>query len=234
MRNLRPADLTSLPLFPLDAVLVPNASLRLHIFEDRYKSMIGRCIEQRAPFGVVLELHGRETGEDLDPATVGTAAEIAEVTRLPQGRLHIVARGTRRFRVERFLQSKPFWAAEVSYLDDQTGPIDAALRLQAAAEERLRDYLQALLRVSGSQLDDVELPADPGASSFAIADVLAVPAADKQALLESPSAAQRLSEELRMLDRETRRLRAQAASEGGEGDDVERRRNAITVRISLN
>jgi Lon protease-like protein len=234
VRNLRPADLTALPLFPLDAVLVPNASLRLHIFEDRYKSMIGRCIEERAPFGVVLETHGRETGDELDPATVGTAAQIAEVTRLPQGRMHIVARGTRRFRVERFLQSKPFWAAQVSYLDDETGPIDAALRLQAAAEERFRDYLQALLHVSGGELDQVELPADPGATSFAIADVLAVPAADKQTLLESPSAAQRLSEELRLLERETRRLRARAASDEGEVDDAQRRRNAITVRISLN
>jgi Lon protease-like protein len=220
-------------LFPLSSVLVPGASLRLHIFEDRYKTMIGACIERGEEFGVVLDRGGRETGDDLEPATVGTTAEISDVTRLPQGRLYIVTRGIRRFHVTRFVQTKPFWTAEVSYLEDAIGPLDAALRLQATAVERFRDYLQALLNLSGRELDSVSLPDDPAASSFLIADAMALPPADMQSLLESPSAAERLTAELRLLDRETRRLRAQTSSES-ESEDAEQRRNTLKVRISLN
>jgi len=222
-----------LDLFPLSAVLVPGGSLRLHIFEDRYKSMIGACLEQGTPFGVVLDQTGNEVGDDLDPASVGTTAEIMEVTHLSAGRLYIVTRGARRFRVNRFVQTKPFWSAEVSYLEEPLGPRDTAVRLRAAALERFRDYLQALLKLSGRELEVVQLPDDPAASSFLIADALQVDAVAKQSLLESPSAAERLIAELKLLDDETRRLRA-ARSEENEGEDADERRKTLTVRISLN
>jgi uncharacterized protein len=222
-----------LELFPLHTVLVPGASLSLHIFEDRYKTMIAQCLDRGAPFGVVLDLSANEVGDDLDPATVGTTAEIREVTRLSQGRLYIVTRGVTRFRVDRFLQTKPFWAAEVSYLDEPLGPPDAAVRLRAAALERFRDYLQALLQLSGRELEVVQLPDDPSASSFLIADAMHVDAAAKQLLLESPSAAERLIAELKLLDDETRRLRAARSQESDDGD-TEKRRKTFTVRISLN
>lgn len=222
-----------LDLFPLTSVLVPGGSLRLHVFEDRYKAMIGACLERGTPFGVVLDLGGKEVGDELDPATIGTTAEIREVTRLPEGRLYIVTRGMRRFRVDRFVQTKPFWAAEVSYLDEALGPPDAALRLRAAALERFRDYLQALLRLSGRELEVVALPDDPAASSFLIADAMQVDAVAKQSLLESPSAAERLIAEMKLLDDETRKLRAARSQESAD-EDAQGRRKTFTVRISLN
>jgi len=223
----------NLDLFPLSTVLVPGASLRLHIFEDRYKAMIGACLESGTPFGVVLDLAGNEVGDDLDPATVGTTAEIREVTQLSEGRLFIVTRGVQRFRVDRFVRTKPFWAAEVSYLEEPMGPLDAAIRLRAAALERFRDYLQALLHLSGRELEVVQLPDDPAASSFLIADAMQIEASTKQSLLESPSAAERLIAELKLLDDETRRLRA-ARSRENEDENADERRKTLTVRISLN
>ena len=222
-----------LDLFPLTSVLLPGASMRLHIFEERYKSMIGACIERGEGFGVVLSRSGREVGEDLDPVTVGTAAEIERVTPLTEGRLAIVARGRRRFRVARFVQTKPFWAAEVSYLDEPVGPADAAARLRAEAAERFRDYVQALLQLSGRELEVVQLPDDPAASSFAIADAMQVDAAAKQTLLETPSAAERLNAELKLLDEETRRLRA-ARSQEADRTGGDEQHKTFTVRISLN
>ena len=224
---------THLDLFPLNTVLVPGGSLKLHVFEDRYKAMIGGCLDRSEPFGVVLDLAGNEVGDDLDPATVGTAAEIREVTRLSEGRLYIVTRGLRRFRVDRFVQTKPFWTAEVSYLEEPLGPVDAAVRLRAAALERFRDYLQALLQLSGRELEVVQLPDDPATSSFLIADAMQVDAAAKQSLLESASATERLTAELKLLDDETRRLRAARAQEDG-SDDAGEPRKTFTVRISLN
>jgi Lon protease-like protein len=222
-----------LDLFPLSTVLVPGGSLRLHIFEDRYKTMIGTCLERGTPIGVVLDLADKEVGDGLDPATVGTTAEIREATHLSEGRLYIVTRGVRRFRVDRFVQTKPFWSAEVSYLEEPLGPLDAAVRLRAAALERFRDYLQALLQLSGRELEVVQLPDDPNASSFLIADAMQVDAAAKQSLLESPSAAERLIAELKLLDDETRRLRAARSNENDE-DDAAQQRKTFTVRISLN
>jgi|SRR5579864_2496544 len=223
----------TLDLFPLSTVLVPGATLRLHVFEDRYKKLIGTCLESGSPFGVVLDKSGNEVGDDLDPANVGTTAEIREVTHLSQGRLYIVTRGIRRFRVDRFLQTKPFWTAEVSYLDELLGPAETALRLRATALERFRDYLQALLSLSGQQLEVVQLPDDAAASSYLIADAMQVDAPRKQLLLEAPSAAERLTAELKLLDLEIRRLRAARSGEGG-SDDADQRRNTLTVRISLN
>ena len=234
------ADDTPLDLFPLNAVLVPGASIRLHVFEERYKTMIGACIERGAPFGVVLDQAGNEVGDDLDPATVGTVAEIVEVRRLSEGRLFIVARGLQRFRVERFVRTKPFWTARVSFIEEAIGPLDAAVKLRAAAVECFRDYLQALLQLNGRELEVVQLPDDPAASSFLIADAMRVDAAAKQSLLESPSAAERLDLELKLLDEETRRLRASSAAsaaktdedrDDGEDDDGP---TTFTVRISLN
>lgn len=222
-----------LDLFPLNAVLVPGGSLRLHIFEDRYKEMIGSCIERGAAFGVVLDRAGNEVGDDLDPAMIGTSAEIREVTQLSQGRLYIVTQGVRRFHVDRFVQTKPFWVGQVSYLEEQVGPVETAQRLRATALERFRDYLQALLQLSGRELEVVQLPEDPAASSFLIADAMQIDKGVKQSLLESPSAAERLIAELKLLDDEIRRLRATRSDESVR-DDADERRNAIKVRISLN
>ena len=223
-----------LDLFPLAVVLVPGATISLHVFEDRYKQMIGACIDEGRDFGVVLDRSGNEVGDELDPATVGTVAEIVEVERLPEGRLAIVARGLRRFRVDRFIRTKPFWCAEVSYLDEPLGPADAAARLRAAAGERFRDYVQALLALSGRELEVVQLPEDPAASSFAIADAMQVDATAKQALLETPSAAERLIAELKLLDEETRRLRAARSQEEQRANADEQPSKTLTVRISLN
>lgn len=82
-----------LPVFPLDVVLFPGASLPLHIFEPRYKEMIGECLDRRQPFGVVRAQEG-------GIAQVGCTAEILHVARTyPDGRLDIVTEGRKRFQV---------------------------------------------------------------------------------------------------------------------------------------
>ncbi|HKW44384.1 MAG TPA: LON peptidase substrate-binding domain-containing protein [Candidatus Eremiobacteraceae bacterium] len=199
---------STLGLFPLSTVLVPGATLRLHIFEERYKQMIGECIAQRRPFGVVLDKDGRETGDDLDPVDIGTAAEIREVSVLAQGRLFIVTRGTRRFRVSGVIAKEPFWSATVEYLDEPVGQPEAAEELRVTAVDHFKEYLSALLAVPQSDLDRIDLPGDAAASSYLIADAMQVAPAAKQRLLEADSASDRLRDELFLLVSETRRLRA--------------------------
>ncbi len=82
-----------LPLFPLELVLLPGIPLPLHIFEPRYKEMIGECIATDAPFGVVRALE-----EGI--AEIGCTAEIITVTKeYPDGRMDLICEGRKRFEV---------------------------------------------------------------------------------------------------------------------------------------
>lgn len=93
-----------LPLFPLSTVLFPGGLLPLQIFETRYIDMIGRCMREGVPFGVVLLVEGREARRDAgDPsprfAAIGTRAHIIDFTQLQNGLLGITAQGGSRFKV---------------------------------------------------------------------------------------------------------------------------------------
>jgi Lon protease-like protein len=101
------------PLFPLGLVALPSELIPLHIFEERYKTMIGRCLEEGSEFGIVWM-----ADDGLRP--IGCACEIAEVLeRLPDGRINLVARGTRVFRIESRQDHLPYPAGTVEFLDDR-------------------------------------------------------------------------------------------------------------------
>lgn len=102
-----------IPLFPLDLVLFPGAALPLHIFEDRYKEMIGECLQCQGEFGMV-----RARQEGL--AIIGCTAKVVTVMhRYPDGRLDILCRGERRFEIESLLDGRSFLQAEVDFLSDR-------------------------------------------------------------------------------------------------------------------
>lgn len=216
-----------LNLFPLNTVLLPGAMLQLHVFEDRYKDMMAQCIDGELPFGVLLDRSGL-TADELDPVDIGTVAEIRKVRRLSAGRLFVIAQGTRRFRIERIVGTRPFWRAEVSLLEEVDGPERSAGRLREAATVRLRDYLAALLAPRGDGIESIELPRDAATSSYVIADALQVASPIKQQLLEAASAVDRLRAELALLDVEIERLRSECATR--RQDD----RPTFPARFSLN
>ena len=89
-----PTLVRDFPLFPLGLVALPSELVPLHIFEERYKTMMARVLEEEGEFGIVWV-----SDEGVRP--IGCACEIAEVLeRMPDGRLNLVARGTRAFRIE--------------------------------------------------------------------------------------------------------------------------------------
>src|SRR2546428_795565 len=81
-RQIFMSQVATLPLFPLHVVLFPGLPLPLHIFEPRYRLMVGRCLEASSAFGVVLIRAGREVGEPATPYSVGTTAPIVRHERL--------------------------------------------------------------------------------------------------------------------------------------------------------
>jgi len=80
-------------LFPLGLVLFPGAVIPLHIFEERYKLMINRCLESDGVFGVVLIRQGWEVGPAAEPYDVGTFARIVKTERLDGGKLNLTLAG---------------------------------------------------------------------------------------------------------------------------------------------
>lgn len=115
------------PLFPLGLVALPHELIPLHIFEQRYLTMIARCLESDGEFGIVWE-----ATEGLRP--VGCAVEIAEVVeRLDDGRMNIVTRGTRPFRIVERQQDLPYPAGTIEFLLDKQEQPDAATAAAAHA-----------------------------------------------------------------------------------------------------
>lgn len=140
-----------IPLFPLDVVLFPGAALPLHIFEPRYKEMIGECMQREVAFGVV-----RARREGL--SVVGCTASILTVLHgYPDGRLDILCRGERRFEVESLVEGRSYLQAEVDFFDDNGSSSTRLEREQCAALH------MEMLQLSGSDtsefpLLDLDLP----------------------------------------------------------------------------
>jgi Lon protease-like protein len=115
-----------LPLFPLQVVLLPGAELPLHIFEDRYKEMIGEVIRERLEFGVIL-------ANEKGIVNTGCSALIDKVLReYPDGRMDIIARGRRRFEIVRLNDERAFLRGSVEFFDDdEEVPIAPEVRQRA-------------------------------------------------------------------------------------------------------
>ena len=137
--------LSSLPLFPLGAVLFPGGVLPLRIFEVRYLDMIGKCHRAGAPFGVVTLTQGTEVRRPGSGAeafhSVGTLATITSLETPQPGLMAIRCHGEQRFRIAHSEQLKHgLWIAEVQRLDDDLPvPVPADLKHAAQGQMRLDD-----------------------------------------------------------------------------------------------
>jgi Lon protease-like protein len=191
------SQVPALPLFPLHVVLFPGLPLPLHIFEPRYRLMIGQCLQADAPFGVVLIRAGREVGDPATPYQVGTTAQIVQHERLADGRLHLLCVGRDRFRVRQLLTDQPYLAAEVEPLAEQPAE-PVAVELAATLADRTRAFL-------GPAAAALALPADPTTLSFAVASLVPIELAERQSLLELTSTADRLRTLITCVEREARR-----------------------------
>src|SRR5712692_10962431 len=127
-----------LPLFPLEqVVLFPGMSLPLHIFEERYKVMIGACQVTDRLFGVLLIKSGSEVGAPAQPERVGCTARMLRIDRLPDGRMTILTIGEQRFRLQgpARMMSEAYLIGDVRLLPDSvTEPVAADL-VSSFAEE---------------------------------------------------------------------------------------------------
>ncbi len=192
-------SLKELPLFPLNTVLLPEMPLPLHIFEERYKLMIGRCIEEKSSFGILLINEGEEVGGGADPFDVGTTAHIIQVERLEEGRMNILVRGERRFRLVERLGESPYLVGRVEYLPEEEGIVTA--EVLERAQGLFAEYARGMAGLRGGWVRQPKMPQELHHLSYAIAGYLELPSRVRQRLLELPTASERLSQEVPLLER---------------------------------
>jgi Lon protease-like protein len=168
-----------LPLFPLPVVLFPGAALPLHIFEERYRLMIGEAVRDGSEFGVLLVDDGKLT-------TVGCTATVKRVVReYDEGEFDVAAEGQRRYRTLSLDQTKPYLQARVEFFDDEEiAPPDS---------DRLKLVVDLSARIT-SALRSAALPALDAAAlpSVVIAHHLPLDLAFKQQLLAKRAESERL------------------------------------------
>ena len=180
-----------LGLFPLGIVLLPTEQVPLHIFEPRYRELIGECIDEGREFGLLYADEGgiRE---------IGTRARVATVLeRFDDGRLDIVVVGGSRFAVDRLTEGRPFMTAEVSEVEDEPGDVEADTRATAAGAFR------ALAVLAGAE---TEIDEQSPQLSFELAAQVELAAEQKQFLVESRSEQERLERVAELLDDARRML----------------------------
>jgi Lon protease-like protein len=197
-------DARELPLFPLNTVLFPSLPLPLHIFEERYKLMIGTCVVTDNLFGVCLIKEGVEVGGPAEPFEIGTVARISEVERLPDGRMNLMTFGISRFRLVEVIQREPYLVGRVMLLEPDREP--ATGELVAEVADRLLRYLREV-RGAARLPDRGELLSDVDRLSYLAAATLGLSARERQAFLETDSAVDRLQQARSLLRREIENAR---------------------------
>ncbi len=164
-----------IPLFPLDVVLLPDMPLPLHIFEPRYKRMIGRCLNEKIEFGMIL-------ATDQGIASVGCTAEIVRKLRdYPDGRMDIVAEGRAIFRLDKLVDENEYYEGRVEYLTDSPYLHDAEKQATLLA-----GFAECHLLLAGRAWPGVTEAEQP-ALSYHLAAQLPVELEYRQMLLETRS-----------------------------------------------
>jgi Lon protease-like protein len=180
------------PLFPLSIVALPHEIVPLHIFEERYRTMIGECLERGSEFGIVW------AGDD-GRRPIGCAVEIAEVLeRMEDGRMNILTRGTRVFRIVDEQDDLAYPAGTVEFLIDKEETADAG-----TADSAHEAYSELVEQATDRTLEPSELVA---MSAYEMAATVDFGREAKQGLLDLRSENARMRLVARLLRAAIKRL----------------------------
>jgi uncharacterized protein len=202
-----------LPIFPLSTVLFPGVTLPLHIFEERYRSLISSLLQrpegEDRMFGIVAIREGYEVGTRgvHSVQRLGCSAQLTSVQPYDDGRFDIEVVGGRRFRVDALDTGGEFLVGEVAWLDEPAG--DEAPEAAARALQTFEVYRGALAELTGRDITTVVgVPVDPTVLSYELAAACMLTQQDRQALLEADDSAARLRLATEMMRTEMSAIRA--------------------------
>jgi Lon protease-like protein len=155
------------PIFPLNLVLFPGQNLPLHIFEERYKQMLARCLRERIPFGIVLVRDNGRLGRG-SPHSIGTLARVHQVDEIPEGRCaiaaphrgncyHIVCRGEERFRITNLdRREAEYLVADIDLYPDEQAPAPAIAMVGQRVATLFDEYYRNVVALTGGWQREVE------------------------------------------------------------------------------
>ncbi len=200
---------TSLPMFPLNAVIFPGVTVPLNVFEDRYRALVHHLLRVEDPtqrlFGSVGIREGYEVGEHGAQSLfrVGCRVQLTDVEARPDGTFGIVAVGLDRIKLERLDTSGTFPVGQVVDRPEPQAVVPAELLEQARIT-----FTAYRAAVAAIRTDPYEgsLPRDPAYLSWTLAACTPLPLHERQALLEAEDAGQRLCMVTDLLRRELRAM----------------------------
>lgn len=149
-----------IPLFPLNLVLFPGQKLPLHIFEERYKAMLKKCVDEQIPFGLVLVRENSRLGRGT-PHAIGTFAVVTNVEEIPEGTCavpaqhrgncyHIICHGDERFRITALdRREAEYLVGEVDPYPDEPAPAPAMAMVAQRVTEMFDDYYRSVIGLMG-------------------------------------------------------------------------------------
>ena len=208
-----PNHIKELPLFPLNVVMFPGGLLPLHIFEQRYREMVKFCIRNESSFGIVMIKEGEEVGDAATPCKVGTAVDLVDVDRFPDGRMNIMISGHSRFEILEVHNELPYLVGQVRMLDSLNAEPDTNLEDIAAETRKLYieyETLSSYLIFSWQPPD--ENPEHPQQLAYQIGTRLRLPLNEKQELLEIISFDELLKREIEILKIQNQQIAFQLKS----------------------
>lgn len=171
--------MTELGLFPLPLVLLPTERIPLHIFEERYRELIGECLDSDGEFGFVY-------ADDDGVRDVGTRARVTEVlARLDDGRMDVLVEGGERFRLLELTTGRSFHTGVVARMDDEDDPADRQ------AVERALGLFDRLRELTRSEVDVPE--AGESQLSYLLASRIEFAPTEKLELLNDVSERSRMT-----------------------------------------
>lgn len=190
-----------LPMFPLNTVLFPGQTLQLHVFEDRYRALVHHLLSipdrSQRLFGVVAIREGYEVGTHGVQSVhrVGCVAQMTSVAPDEDGTFEIEIVGRERFHLQSLDASGTYLVGTVETAPDAADPAAGAGRASqqaTRARETFAVYRSRLSELRGAEVLDVELPDDPVYLSYTLAATCLLTLRERQALLETGSADERL------------------------------------------
>jgi Lon protease-like protein len=173
----------------------------VQVFEDRYRSMVDRCIELDQSFGIALIREGEEVGDpEVEPYLVGTSARVINHGRREGGITDLLVLGERRFRVRRLDRSKEYLTGFAEPIVEMEWNGNAANRaLLARAQDAFETHLRNMFGRQDVNIT-VQFPDDPVALSFAMAGFVNLQLSEKQRLLEITDTTERFQELIPILE----------------------------------
>ena len=197
----------NVPIFPLNTVLFPSLPLSLHIFEERYRTMVEDLRRGDGRFCLAFIKEGQEVGGPAEPYEVACLAELVHIQPLQDGRYFIVAVGVERVKiVHTDRRAKPYLTGSLEVWSDRDG--DVAPEVVEKAAELFLQYAHLAMKMSGQDEKQIPIPDDADLLSYVLATGLQIDTPMRQRLLEMPGAQERLHAEIEILQSELPLLRA--------------------------